>query len=171
MCRFLTSAFLLPYLVTRSTEEENFGRSDSTDNFKPAMVVKQEDLSPVARIAGESPWLGISMGIVGTGSLIWGALARMDDFGGWNERWTSFLQLLSIDRVGSSFVVDLIIFGLFQGWLVDDDIKRRVDASSNNDGVESSSPMPLTLLTNIAKYVPFFGMAAYLILRPKIDQN
>ena len=167
----MTSAFLLPYLVAPSTEEENSRRSDTTDDINSTMVVKQEDLSLVARIGGESPWLGLSMGIVGTGSLIWGALARMDDFGGWNERWTSFLQLLSIDRVGSSFVVDLILFGLFQGWLVDDDIKRRVPASSNNDAVGSSLPMSLTFLTNIAKYVPFFGMAAYLILRPKIDQN
>ncbi len=79
----------------------------------------------------------------------------MDDFGGWNERVVSFWQLMSVDRVGSSFLVDLVIFAIFQGWLVDDDLKRR--------GVDESE---LGMLRGVAKFVPFFGMAAYMTLRP-----
>jgi ketosteroid isomerase-like protein len=139
--QFLTSAFLLPYLATRTTEY--------SDN------VAREDLSPIAQ-ASESPLLGVSMGLVGSGSIAWFFMGRYPEFGGLDERWTSFIDLLSIDRVGTSFVVDLVIFGLFQAWLVDDDLKRR--------GVSNLQ----TPLAFIAKYVPFFGMAAYLSLRPSL---
>jgi ketosteroid isomerase-like protein len=138
--QFLTSAFLLPYLATRTTEY--------SDN------VTREDLSPISQ-ATESPLLGGAMGLVGSGSIAWFFMGR-SEFGALDERWTSFIDLLSIDRVGTSFVVDLVIFGLFQAWLVDDDLKRR--------GV-SNLQTPLAL---IAKYVPFFGMAAYLSLRPSL---
>lgn len=141
--QFLTSAFLLPFLATRSNE-------DGSDVYR-------EDLSAVAQ-ATESPILGISMGGVGTAAIFWALFARVQDFGGLEDRLPSFLQLLSIDRVGSSFLVDLAIFALFQGWLVDDDLKRRKMSSD-------------TFLANIAKYVPFFGMAAYLTFRTPLPQK
>jgi ketosteroid isomerase-like protein len=142
--QLLTSAFLLPYLATRTTEY----RDDVT----------REDLSPIAQ-ACESPVLGVSMGLVGTGSIVWFFLGRSAEFGGLDERWTSFVDLLSIDRVGSSFIVDLAIFGLFQAWLVEDDLKRR--------GMQNLQ----TPLAFVAKYVPFFGMAAYLALRPPLPAD
>ena len=138
--QFLTSAFLLPYLATRSVETKS--------------PVYKEGLSAPAQLA-ESPLLGASMAFVGCGSVFWGLFARADDFGDLSERWTSLLQLLSIDRVGSSFIVDLIIFGLFQGWFIDDDVKRR--------GGDPSS-----LLARAGKYIPFLGMAAYLSFRPQL---
>jgi len=141
--QFLTSAFLLPYIATRSTEGELKGK------------ITREDLSNVTQVA-ESRILGVAMGIVGTGSIFWGAFARTQDFGDLVTRYSSLIDLLSIDRVGSSFVVDLVIFGFFQGWLVDDDSKRR--------GMDSSSP-----LTKAAKYIPFFGLAAYLIFRQNFE--
>ena len=142
--QFLTSAFLLPYLVVRSRENS-------------VQSVFVEDLPKAAQVA-ESSVLGASMATVGSGSILWGILARTDVFGGWNERLTSFLELLSIDRVGSSFIVDLIIFALFQGWLIDDDLKRR-----GGD--------PECALSKVAKYLPFFGMAAYMTLRPALPSK
>eukprot|EP00429_Kryptoperidinium_foliaceum_P014461 CAMPEP_0176034428 /NCGR_PEP_ID=MMETSP0120_2-20121206/17018_1 /TAXON_ID=160619 /ORGANISM="Kryptoperidinium foliaceum, Strain CCMP 1326" /LENGTH=605 /DNA_ID=CAMNT_0017367769 /DNA_START=292 /DNA_END=2106 /DNA_ORIENTATION=- len=136
--QFLTSAFLLPYLVTRSNEYEE-------------EVVYKEDLGPVAQ-ATESRLLAPILSFVGTGSIFWGIFARADDFGGWNERLQSFVELLKIDRVGTSFLIDLAIFAAFQGWFVDDDVKRR--------GMDPASP-----LVAAAKFVPFFGLAAYLTFR------
>lgn len=138
--QFLTSAFLLPYLVTRSNE------ADSN--------ISRQQLTPISRLM-ESKLLGITMGTVGTGSVLWGLFARTDDFGGIPERFSSLVDLLAIDRVGSSFLVDLALFGLFQGWLVDDDLQRR--------GMDSTSP-----IATIAKFVPFFGLALYLIFRSPI---
>ena len=141
--QFLTSAFLLPYLVTRSEE--------------PTYQVYQEDLPKPAQVT-ESKLLPIILSTVGTGSIVWAVFARMEDFGGLEQRIPSFLELLSIDRVGSSFLVDLAIFAIFQGWLVDDDLKRRGTPSG-------------WLLPGIAKNVPFFGMAAYLLLRPSLPRR
>ncbi|KAL3907831.1 MAG: hypothetical protein SGILL_008712 [Bacillariaceae sp.] len=143
--QFLTSAFLLPYLATRSTETET--------------NVMKEELSVVAQ-ATESRLLGPAMGLVGTGAIFWGLFARAEDFGGFSERIASLGALLSIDRVGSSFLVDLAIFALFQGWLVVDDLRRR-GVSETND----------SLLSKAAKYVPFFGMAAYLAFRPSFPST
>jgi SnoaL-like domain len=139
--QFLTSAFLLPYLATRSTEQDETVTTDS--------------LPTAARLC-ESRLLGPILGFVGTGSIYW-FFAGRPEFGGLLERWSSFIDLLSIDRVGSSFIVDLAIFGLSQGWLVDDDVKRRGGAPD--------------WLVKAGKYVPFFGMAAYLTLRPSLQKS
>jgi hypothetical protein len=144
--QFLTSAFLLPYLTLRSSETAD-------------ERVYIEDLDTPAKFV-ENRWLGPFLGTVGAGALIWGAIARASDFGGLEERMSSFWQLISIDRVGSSFLVDLAIFAAFQGWLVDDDLRRR--------GVADDE---LSVLRNTAKYVPFFGLAAYMFLRPTLSSR
>ena len=54
-------------------------------------------------------------------------------------------------------VTDLVLFGLFQGWLVDDDLARR--------GVGVGEQPALRA---VAKFVPFYGMCAYLLLRPEL---
>lgn len=138
--QFLTSAFLLPFLATRSTEMQG--------------PVAKDELGAIAR-AFESPLIGLSMGVVGSGSLAWFFFGRMAEFGDLSQRWSTFVDLLSIDRVGSSFLVDLAIFAMFQGWLIDDDMKRRGGEASPN-------------LIAAAKVIPFFGMAAYLTLRPSL---
>ena len=47
---------------------------------------------------------------------------------------------------------------MFQGWLVNDDLKRR--------GVEEGE---LNGLRNIAKFVPFLGLGYYLTARPAYE--
>lgn len=140
--QFLTSAFLLPYLATRSMESEALP------------TIPEDEITTTIKVA-ENKILGLAMGLVGTGSIFWGLFARADEFGDISTRYASLLDLLSIDRVGSSFLVDLAIFGLFQGWLVDDDVKRR--------GMDPNSAS-----VKLAKYVPFFGLAAYLATRPEL---
>lgn len=146
--QFLTSAFLLPYLTLRASE--------SLDEDKEVCT---EDLSTPAQVA-ENRLLGPFLGSVGAGALTWGAVARMSDFGGLEERMASFWELMSIDRVGSSFLVDLAIFAAFQGWLVDDDLKRRGIADDEQ-----------AVLRNTGKFVPFFGLAAYMFFRPSFPKQ
>jgi hypothetical protein len=150
--QFLTSAFLLPYLALRTSEQLESGD-----------VVYKEDVTGVEALLGEFRWLGAMMGTVGSGSIAWFFLARTDVYGSdFSERYASFFDLLSIDRVGSSFIVDLAIFALFQGWLVDDDMRRR---GIDIDGGEMAG------LRNVAKVVPFFGLAAYITLRPSLPEK
>jgi hypothetical protein len=148
--QFLTSAFLLPYLFLRTSEknEEDIG------------IVYKEDISGTFQpLIAEWKALGLFLGSVGTGSIFWALMAR-PEFGGLSDRYSTFLDLLSIDRVGSSFLVDLFIFALFQGWFIDDDLLRR--------GVIKEE-MPI--LRNSAKFIPFFGLAAYLTFRPEFPTN
>jgi len=140
--QFLTSAFLLPYLATRSTEDDAVAE------------IPRDEMTAVIRLA-DNKILGLAMGFVGSGSVLWGLFARSEDFGDLSTRYASLIDLLSIDRVGSSFLVDLAIFALFQGWLVDDDVRRR--------GMD-----PASTLVKAAKYVPFLGLALYLTSRSEI---
>lgn len=145
--QFLTSAFLLPYLFFRTSEknEEDIG------------IVYKEDISgTVQPVIAEWKPLGLFLGSVGTGSIFWAFMGR-PEFGEFSERYSTFMDLLSIDRVGSSFLVDLAIFALFQGWFIDDDLLRR--------GVQKQE---MLVLRNTAKFIPFFGLAAYLTLRPEL---
>jgi hypothetical protein len=116
-------------------------------------------MDPATRLIAESRILGIAMGSVGILSVYWGAAVRVDKFGPpiWEsmDRMMSFMKLLSIDRVGTSFIVDLAIFALFQGWLIDDDWKWRGKSMEEE-----------TFLRQTAKFVPFWGLAFYLVLRP-----
>ena len=141
--QFLTSGFLLPYLFLRTPETSS--------------NVYQEDISGdiQAKVAEWRP-LGGFLGGVGTLSILWGLFGR-PEFGAFSERYSTFGELLSIDRVGSSFLVDLVIFATFQSWFVDEDMQRR--------GVKEDELMSLR---NVGKYVPFFGLATYLTLRPSL---
>ena len=105
---------------------------------------------------GESKLLGPLLATVGTVAIGWGVAAR-PEFGDLPTRLASLGQLLSHDRLGSSFVVDLGLFALFQGWLVDDDLRRR--------GVD---PAAAGALRTAARFVPFYGLCAYLTLRPPL---
>ncbi len=149
--QFLTSAFLLPYLAVRSSEDEE-GDVQNT-------VYKEDITGSIQATVGEWKPLGGLLGGVGSASIVWAFLAR-PEFGAFSERYDSFKALLSIDRVGSSFLVDLAIFALFQGWFVDDDMKRR--------GVGSGE---MVALKNLAKFVPFFGLAFYLTFRPPLPSR
>mmetsp|Transcript_88184 Transcript_88184/g.273244 ORF Transcript_88184/g.273244 Transcript_88184/m.273244 type:complete len:472 (+) Transcript_88184:47-1462(+) len=140
--QLLTNAVLLPYLVTRSPESAAAG------------IVYAEDLEPTEAAVSESRLLGPLLAFVGIGSVLWGVWAR-PEFGDFSTRWASFGQLLSGDRLGCSFVVDLVLFAIFQGWLVDDDLRRRGAGDEDYGG-----------LRILAKVVPFLGLCAYLVLRP-----
>mmetsp|Transcript_32369 Transcript_32369/g.74355 ORF Transcript_32369/g.74355 Transcript_32369/m.74355 type:complete len:164 (-) Transcript_32369:76-567(-) len=152
--QFLTSAFLLPYLVTRTSEEKEDMAAIAIDDLNtPTQIVEKS-----------SRWiLAPLLGIIGMGSWFWAIFARSSTFGNvfGTERWESFVQLMSIDRVGASFIVDLVLFGIFQGWLVDDDLQRRI-------GTEAALDKQYAKLRKIAKYIPFFGLVTYILLRPNI---
>ena len=75
-----------------------------------------------------------------------------DEYGNFGTRCTSFLDLLSINRVGT-FINDRVIFAAFQGCFVDNNLMRRGDRSAKS-----------LLLRNTVKFVSFFGLVAYLTL-------
>ena len=83
--QFLTSAFYLPYLASRTSEDP-----ETLENN----VVYKEDLGEIEQIVGESRVLGPLLGFVGTGSIFWGLFARQEDFGDIQQRFASLIDLL-----------------------------------------------------------------------------
>merc|ERR1711957_193215 len=174
--QFLTSAFYLPYLVTRTGESPRLLLDDGTrevfyDEAEPVYdfetTVVKEDITgaSIQRRIAENTTFQKVLGGVGAYSILWFLFA--DGSGGkglfgdnFGERWESFGELLSIDRVGCSFLVDLVIFGVFQGWLVDDDLRRR-----------GTIPETAGTMRIVAKYVPFFGLVAYFLMRPSLPSK
>ena len=158
--QFLMSAFLLPYLFCRTSERSSTAFYDERPRSVLTRPLYKEELDRSARVVGEWRGLGIIMGFVGLMGVYWFFNGRIAEFGPplWQspKRMQSFMKLLSIDRVGSTFILDLIIFSFFQGWLVDDDWRRRGRSMDDEK-----------FLRNVAKFVPFWGLACYLTFRPK----
>merc|ERR1712127_739013 len=169
MGQFFSSAFLLPYLFARTSERYTTARvlvSDSRDRgfVRRIRPLYKEELDNNAMVLGEWRGLGVLLGGIGIFALYWGFAGRPEDFGPpiWvsDKRAVEFMKLLDKDRVAASFVVDLWVFGIFQGWLVDDDWKRR-----------GRSMQEEKFLRNVAKFVPFFGLASYMVFRPKYPSS
>ena len=66
--------------------------------------------------------------------------------------------------MGTSFIIDIFIFILFQSWLVEDDLKRR-------GGATVIPPAEEKTLVDIARNVPFFGLVYYLLNRPPLPTS
>jgi len=116
---------------------------------------------------GESRLLPVILTAVATYSLWWFANGRIEAYGNLSERLSSFTSLVSGDRLTFSFIVDLIYFGIFQGWLVDDDVaRRRIGTSTSTISGDGGNCSFDKIIVGSAKYVPFFGLAAYLLTRP-----
>ena len=145
--QFLTNAAWLPYLISRN----------NNDVFDEDLALRQDEDSNVLKL-GESKILPILLTAVFTAGIFWGLFAR-PDFGGLDERFTSLGTLLSQDRLGFSFLIDLVYFSVFQSWLVDDDAERRDWTSTIQEK---------TTLITVAKRLPFFGLAYYLFKRPTL---
>jgi hypothetical protein len=141
--QLLTNAFYLPYLVVRN----------------PSLSVSNSKLNTAERI-GESRLLPMLVSALSIVCIIWAAVGRFEEYGVWSERLQSFYELVSRDRLSFSFLVDLVYFSVFQGWLIDDDLKRRV--GSNVIGKYQA-------LSGIGRYVPFYGLSTYLYLRPALS--
>ena len=153
--QFLTNAAYLPYLFSRKPSV-----AASTGSRKP--LFNFEDLTPLEKVC-ESNGLPLLFGSEGVVALYWGFFGRIDEgYADMASRTTSFLEMMSTDRLGFSFVIDLLYFTLFQGWLIKDDLLKRgtssLDASSSK-------------LANIGSYIPFFGLVYYLLQRPSFPKK
>ena len=122
LAMFLTNVFLIPYMARR------------LDGSKDKETLEKGWL---ARGFG---WIGL---VVGTGAIAWFCFAR-PEFGGLTERVSYFVGKVEGDRVTIAFCVDLLLFWLFQIWLmgavIAEDSKQRA-----------------------LRFVPFWGLAFWLV--------
>ena len=124
MAMFLTNVFLIPYMAQRLDEPEN------------------EETLEKGWLARGFGWIGL---VVGTGAIAWFCLAR-PEFGGLAERVSYFLGKVEGDRVTIAFCVDLLLFWLFQIWLMGAVIAK-------------------TSKQRLLRIIPFWGLAIWLIAR------
>lgn len=136
--QFLTNAFFLPYLVTRPIED------------KP---VKCSELNAVERALETQPSIPLLLGFVGVFAIGWGLFGRPE----FVDRFATFQEALANDRLGSSFLVDLSSYALFQSWLIPGDLTRR------------KSTTDATKLLGLG-CIPFFGLVGYLLARPPLEE-
>lgn len=123
---FLTNVFLIPYMALRLVQ--------------PTITETREteDKGTLAR------GFGLVGAAVGLGAIAWLGLAR-PEFGSLADRAQYFLHKLMSDRVTIAFCVDLVLFGIFQSWLMGAVIPQ------------DDSRRPL-------RWIPFWGLAIWLIV-------
>ena len=157
----LTNAVFLPYLARRKPE--------TPQTLKELLDYQPNQLEKI----GESRWFPTLIGSVFTLCIYW-FIAGRPEFGNLQERNASLFTLISHDRLGTSFVVDLMYFWIFQGWLVDDDVKRRIAIYKNENDSSSSSSSDKELnkivapLSEISKFLPFYGIVLHMLTRKQI---
>lgn len=136
---FLTNIFYLPYLVLRTPPQQHLR----------AIPTSQ---STILQQLADGSFLPLTSLLLAVASVPWALFAR-PEFGSWPQRYHSFLNLLGSDILAHSFGVDMLVFSMFQAWLVHDDAARR-DWRGDCRGV-----------VRLATFVPFFGLVAYLLAR------
>ncbi|KAF3890335.1 MULTISPECIES: hypothetical protein [Nostocales] len=132
----LTNVFYLPWLAIR----------------QPNTQPPKDSLNTLEKIAESRAFPLVLTGVV-VASLAWAMLAR-PEFGNLTARWTSLIKILSTDRLAYSFLIDFVVFWIFQSWLVPDDMARR----------HWQDP---TILW-IVRFVPFVGLVVFLLRRPSL---
>eukprot|EP00854_Cymbomonas_tetramitiformis_P003705 gene3705-4645_t len=135
---FLTNAILTPYMALRQSNRE--AELPEAASSQPPEDEKREK-SSLARGFGIT---GLGVGLLS----IWWYIAARPEFGGLTERNEYFAQLLTTDRVTIAFLVDIL---MFSGW----QFVLMKSAKDWGDDV----PLPKSM-----KFVPFWGLAAWLII-------
>lgn len=133
---FLTNVFYLPWLALRS----------------PTTAPIDSPLSPLERGAESRVWPTLLLAVAITAGA-W-AVGGRPGFDAGVNRWADFRDLLGRDRLAYSFMVDVIVFWLFQGWLVADDMARRQWHHRPTGW--------------IARLLPFLGLIIYFWRRPRL---
>jgi len=134
-------------------------------------VLCEEDLTPLERTLSEDKHIHMTYIMAGIYSLLWALFGRPDWFdmgGSMVERWQSFLDLLGSDRFTFASTVEIFLFSVFQGWLVDDDWAMRMRRGRRGSGGGGDDGK---WLTDVAKYVPFLGLGWYMMARPPLPSE
>ena len=121
----LTNIFFMPYLALREQPAGSRGTVADAD-------------SKQARLPNYSPMIGITGAVIGVASVIWAAGVR-PEYGGLAERWQYFVQQSFTNRVFFAFVLDAVLYSVWQALLIPEDA------------------------TKLQRFLPFGGLVAYLI--------
>lgn len=147
--QFLTNVFLPTYLAQRLRPDPPTaagaaggaaagGAAPASATATPAAAAE-----PPAQLPGYAPAFGAVALAVGTVSVYW-ALGARPEAGDLAVRWAYFTNLVATSRVDWAFVVDAGLYSVWQAWLL---------------GAAGAAPK--------YRFVPFWGMAAWLLVGPQ----
>jgi hypothetical protein len=137
------SAFLIPYMAIRLND--------------PEMDPSPPQSSPLGSLmVKNAPAVGAIGGLVCVLSVVWALLGRSDAaFGGIAERLQFLQNYLFTERLAYAFVWDILLYSIFQSWLIGDNIQNvKADA---------------TAFVNVVRFVPVVGLVAYLFCLEEQD--
>ena len=137
---FATNLAYLSYLGLRPETDE------SSDSAPRAQQQPAKAASNPLEELGEARWLPVVIVGVVIFSLGWGLFAR-PEYGPLSERLTLLTSLLSSERLAYALTGDILFFALFQSWMLEADLERRMPAEE----------MERQTLLTIGRAVPFFG--------------
>lgn len=140
---FATNLAYLAYLGARDDNDATGGPVASPLNWLERL--------------GEARWLPLLVVAIALFSVGWGVFAR-PEYGPPAERLALVGSLLSTERLAYALLGDIVFFALFQGWLLEADLRRR----------EAVPEAERRRLLSIGRFVPFFGLAYYLTQRPDL---
>uniref|UniRef100_J3LYL5 Uncharacterized protein n=1 Tax=Oryza brachyantha TaxID=4533 RepID=J3LYL5_ORYBR len=133
---FLTNTFLIPYMAIRLNDPDKDQSPPQTSKLGSVLV------------RGASI-VGLTSGLVCIVSIAWALFGRADaGFGGIEERWQYVQSYVFSERAAYAFVWDILLYSIFQPWLIGDNIQN-VKADS-------------TEFVNSVRFVPVIGLVAYL---------
>lgn len=137
---FLTNILYLPYISLHTP---------NTTSLQSIPISLKSRLLTFAE-SRALPLISLSMALT---SIPWALLAR-PSYGPFSVRLTSFLSILDSDILAHSFAVDMLVFSIFQAWLVRTDAARRIwKQTTQHPSVQA------------ATFIPFFGLAWYIWTR------
>lgn len=123
--QFLTNIFFMPYLALREQPAGSRGTAADADSRQ-------------AKLPSYAPLIGITGAVIGVASVIW-AVGVRPEYGGLAERWQYFVQQSFTNRVFFAFVLDAVLYSIWQALLMGEDA------------------------TKLHRFLPFGGLVAYLV--------
>ncbi|KAL4184245.1 hypothetical protein AMTRI_Chr10g224600 [Amborella trichopoda] len=137
---FLTNTALIPYMAIRL--------GATNESYGPEVDEKPSKL--VSVLTNNAATVGLIGGLLGVISILWLFYGRPDGgFGAVGDRWGYFVEYILSDRIAYAFVWDIVLYIIFQPWLVGDNLQN---VEENNVG-----------LVNALRFIPYVGLGAYLL--------
>ncbi|PKA47141.1 hypothetical protein AXF42_Ash017086 [Apostasia shenzhenica] len=134
---FLTNTFLIPYMAIRLN-------SVSEEDSPP----KQSQLGLL--MTKGAPFVGLAGGAVCLFSAVWALFGRADGgFGNLVDRLQFLEGYIGSERLAYAFIWDILLYSIFQPWLIVDNIQS----------VKSSYKR----LVHVSSFLPVFGLVAHLL--------
>ncbi|GAX72993.1 hypothetical protein CEUSTIGMA_g445.t1 [Chlamydomonas eustigma] len=134
---FLTNVFYIPFMALRAAPEPE--KPLSVESWFMSKRPSAGKPPPDQPLPGWAPLFGATSLTVGVISLVWAFIAR-PEYGDVSARLEYFLSMFNNDRVFFAFIVDAGLYSIWQSVLL-----------------HGAAPQH--------RFVPFFGMATYLLSR------